>query len=157
MLVKLMGRCRRVDQAFTLIDELSQEYGLRVNIQVYTCLIQACFNNRQATKAVTLHDKIIAEGLQPDEMTYKVLVKGCLQAGLLEKAVQLTKCAHGVGSQKITGVPPGVGEQCLSELISALGGQGSSAAKALRADIAESKVPAPRGKGQGKGKSAWRK
>merc|ERR550537_658996 len=41
MLVKLMGRCRRLEQAFTLIEEISQEFGLKVNIQVYTCLIQA--------------------------------------------------------------------------------------------------------------------
>merc|ERR1719331_3086490 len=46
MLVKLMGRCKRLNQAFALIAEISHEYSLKVNIQVYTCLIQACFNNR---------------------------------------------------------------------------------------------------------------
>jgi len=96
MLVKLMGRCRRINQAFTLISEVSQEYGLKVNIQVYTCLIQACFSNRQATKAVALYDQIIKEGLAPDEYTYTALVKGCLQAGLADKAkmlqVELDKC-----------------------------------------------------------------
>jgi len=88
ILVKLMGRCKRVDQAFTLIDEIKRKYGLKVNIQVYTCLIQACFNNRQASKAVALHEQIIKEGLAPDEMTYTVLMRGCLQAGLNDKAAQ---------------------------------------------------------------------
>merc|ERR1719450_2094701 len=59
MLVKLMGRCKRINQAFTLIEEISSEYGLKINIQVYTCLIQACFNNRQAFKALAVHDRMI--------------------------------------------------------------------------------------------------
>merc|ERR1719247_2952082 len=88
MLVKLMGRCRRVNQAFTIIEDISREYSLKVNIQVYTCLIQACFNNRQALKAVALHEQIIKEGLCPDEMTYSVLVQGCLKAGLVDKVAQ---------------------------------------------------------------------
>merc|ERR1719191_2689444 len=65
MIVKLMGRCRRLNQAFKLVEDLSKEYGLKVNIQVYTCLIQACFNNRQPQKAVALHDRILREALQP--------------------------------------------------------------------------------------------
>jgi len=88
MLVKLMGRCKRLNQAFTLIEDIRLEYGLKVNIQVYTCLIQACFNNRQASKAVALHEQIIKEGLLPDEMTYTVLMKGCSQAGLNDQAAQ---------------------------------------------------------------------
>merc|ERR1719191_2295382 len=63
MLVKLMGRCKRLKQAFSLIEEISREYSLKINIQVYTCLIQASFNNRQPTKAVALLDQIIADGL----------------------------------------------------------------------------------------------
>merc|ERR1719337_423574 len=85
MLVKLMGRCKRLNQAFSIIEDLSREYGLKVNIRVYTCLIQACFNNRQATKAVALHDQILKEGLLPDEMTYSALVKGCLQSGRVDQ------------------------------------------------------------------------
>ena len=34
MIVKLMGRCRRLKEAFKLVDDLCQEYGLKVNIQV---------------------------------------------------------------------------------------------------------------------------
>merc|ERR1719440_2258152 len=97
MLVKLMGRCRRINQAFTMLEDISKEYGLQINIQVYTCLIQGCFNSGQAQKAIALHDKIIQEGLTPDAMTYTVLVRGCLQAGILDQAVHLVKRAHGKG------------------------------------------------------------
>merc|ERR1719420_868670 len=89
MLVKLMGRCRRINQAFTMLEDISNECGLKINIQVYTCLIQGCFNAGQASKALSLHEKILKEGLLPDSMTYTVLVRGCVQRGLLDKAVEL--------------------------------------------------------------------
>merc|ERR1719498_427735 len=59
MLVKLMGRCRRINQAFTMLEDISKEYGLRINIQVYTCLIQGCLNAGMPSKALSLHEKII--------------------------------------------------------------------------------------------------
>merc|ERR550537_1885655 len=89
IMVKLLGRCKRLDRAFSLVETTCKDHGFRANIQVYTCLIQACFNNRQATKALALHDRIIKEGLVPDEMTYSVLVQGCLKAKLVDKAILL--------------------------------------------------------------------
>jgi pentatricopeptide repeat protein len=121
MLVKLMGRCRRINQAFAMLEDISKEYGLKVNIQVYTCLIQGCFNAGQASKAVALHEKIIQEGLIPDSMTYTVLVRGCVQSGLLDKAVELAKCAHGCGPIQCKGSPPGLNAGCFDELAAALG------------------------------------
>jgi len=148
MLAKLMGRCRRLNQAFTLIEDISREYGLKVNIQVYTCLIQACFMNRQANKAVAVHDQMIQEGLRPDEMTYSVLVKGCLQARIVDKAVQLAKVAYGVSNASNSGSCPGLSDKCLEELCSSLGPAG----KALRVELT---TPVARGvtKGDGKGRS----
>merc|ERR1719183_1103127 len=34
IMVKLMGRCRRLNQAFSLLEDMSREYGLKANIQV---------------------------------------------------------------------------------------------------------------------------
>merc|ERR1719213_1083945 len=93
MLIKLMGRCRRINQAFTMLEEISKEHGLKINIQVYTCLIQGCFNAGQAGKALALHEKILKEGVTPDSMTYTVLVRGCMQAGLPDKALEFAKVA----------------------------------------------------------------
>jgi pentatricopeptide repeat protein len=137
MLVKLMGRCRRLNQAFTMLDDISKEYNFKINIQVYTCLIQGCFNGGQAHRALTLHDKIIREGLFPDAMTYTVLVRGCLQAGMVDKAVEMVKCAHGlktdISVSKCT--PPGLAAGCLDEVIAALGGAASESSKILVAQI----------------------
>jgi pentatricopeptide repeat protein len=156
MLVKLMGRCKRLNQAFSIIEDLSKEYGLKVNIQVYTCLIQACFNSRQAGRAVALHDQIIAEGLIPDEMTYSVLVQGALRAGLVEKAVYLAKCAYGLGGTKFRGSPPGIKSNNLDDLISALGGPKGKDALKLLDDIAEAQMATAPAKGKGKGNSKGR-
>merc|ERR1719335_1800324 len=121
MLVKLMGRCRRINQAFSMLEDISKEYGLRVNIQVYTCLIQGCFNAGQAGKAVALHEKIVHEGLIPDSMTYTVLVRGCVQGGLLDKATELVKCAYGRGPTPSSGSPPGLNAGVFDEVVAALG------------------------------------
>merc|ERR1719265_188600 len=165
MLVKLMGRCRRINQAFTMLDDISKEYGLKINIQVYTCLIQGCFNAGQAARALSLHEQIINEGLAPDAMTYTVLVRGCVQAGLHDKAVEMAKTAYGHGPTPYKGTPPRLNPGCFDELLAALG-TSTREAKDLLAELGDIQ-PASSGKGGGKasgkgkskstGKSSWSK
>merc|ERR1719421_1206831 len=125
ILVKLLGRSRRLNQAFTIIDELCAQHGFRPNIQVYTCLIQACIHNRQMDRALTLHDTMIEEaGCQPDQKLYSVLGRGCMQAGLSQKAVNVVRCAyqlpgHGMACPK-RGQVAGVESKLLEEVVSAL-------------------------------------
>jgi len=145
ILVKLMGRARRLNQAFSLIEELCASHGFRPNIQVYTCLIQACIHNRQMDKALQLHDTMIEEaGCQPDQKLYSVLGRGCLQAGLSQKAVNVVRCAyqlpgHGMASPK-RGQVAGVESKLLEEVVSALN-SGNTAdketAQQLIADLKE--------------------
>jgi len=138
MLVKLMGRCKRINEAFAILDDISKEYGLRINIQVYTYLIQGCFNNGETNKAIALHDKIIQEGLLPDSMTYSVLVKGCLQAGRVDKAAELARCAFGRGSTCSHRSPPGLSAGCLDEVIAALRNvTGSEQARELMKELCD--------------------
>merc|ERR1719316_1277634 len=94
ILVKLLGRARRVKEAFKIMDDLAAQRSLRPNIQVYTCLIQACLNNRQLEKAMAAHDKMIADAhCKPDERAYTALVRGCLQANGLDEALYALRCA----------------------------------------------------------------
>jgi pentatricopeptide repeat protein len=143
ILVKLMGRCRRLKQAFSLVEEVSKEFHVKINIQVYTCLIQACFHNRQASKAIALHDQMIEEGLFPDEMTYSALVRGCLQASLVDKAVHIAKCAYGVALPHAHKNIAGINDRCWDELVCALGGRQSEKTKSLLLEIDQK----PRGDG----------
>jgi pentatricopeptide repeat protein len=153
MLVKLMGRCKRMGEAFTMVEDMSKEYGLKINIQVYTCLIQGCFHNGLASKAVGLHDKIIDEGLVPDSMTYSALVRGCLQAGIVDKAADMARCAYGRGTAArsrsgCAGLSPG----CLEEVVAALGGPCSEQGKALSDELVDCW---PVQKGWGTSQKSW--
>merc|ERR1719375_696476 len=125
ILVKLMGRARRLNEAFALIEELCALHGFKPNIQVYTCLIQACIHNRQVDKALQLHDTMIEEsGCQPDQKLYTVLARGCLQGGLSQKAVKVVRCAYQLPGHSMAtpkrGQVAGVESKLLEELVSAL-------------------------------------
>jgi pentatricopeptide repeat protein len=156
MLVKLMGRCRRISEAFTLLDDISKEYGLQINIQVYTCLIQGCFNTGQPHKAVSIHDKIIQEGLEPDAMVYTVLVRGCMQSGIIDQAVYLAKYAYGKASgqsDKDQASAPGLNAGCIDELVSMLSSTCTEQAKAHLNDLAACRTGSMR---SGAGQRSWK-
>merc|ERR1719478_1773415 len=42
ILVKLYGRCRDLDKAFEVVEELPKKHGFKNNAAVYTCLMSAC-------------------------------------------------------------------------------------------------------------------
>merc|ERR1719276_394967 len=147
IMVKLLGRARRLNQAFTMVKGLCEEHNFRANIQVYTCLIQACFHNRHPMKALALHDQLVEERCVPDQKTYVALVRGCLQAGVVDKAEAVVRCAFhcsGHDIQQADGPAPGVDNSCLQEVIARLG-PNSDAARSLQEDVAASqRAPKPR-------------
>lgn len=160
IMVKLLGRARRLKQAFSTVKELCEEYGFRANIQVYTCLIQACFHNRHHAKAIALLDQIIQEGVVPDQKTYVSLVRGCLQAGVIDKAAEVVRAAHhapGHTMLEADGAPPGVDARTLQEVMAKLG-PNSGAARQLTADlkIGESREGGDRDRDRGRPRAAVR-
>jgi len=125
ILVKLMGRARRLGQAFSLIEDLCASHGFRPNIQVYTCLIQACIHNRQVDRALDLHNTMMEEaGCQPDEKLYSVLGRGCLQAGMAQKAAKVVRAAYQLPGHDMAvpkrGSPSGIEGRLLEEIVSTL-------------------------------------
>jgi len=123
ILVKLLGRSRRLNQAFTMVEETCKRFDLQANIHVYTCLIYACFQNRQMPRALQLHDSMITEaGVEPDERTYAVLARGCLGAGSIDKAANVVRAAYRLNPQGLV-MPkraPGVEVRALEEVMNAL-------------------------------------
>merc|ERR1719389_164932 len=139
ILVKLMGRARRLDQAFSMVDDLCAVHGFRPNIQVYTCLIQACIHNRKIDRALQLHDTMIEEaGCQPDQKLYTVLGRGCLQAGLLQKTANVIRAAYQLpGHDMVTskwGSAAGVESKLLEEVVSTLN-SGNAAEKEIANEL----------------------
>jgi pentatricopeptide repeat protein len=125
-LVKLLGRSRRLEEAFATVKELSTQGGLKPNIQVFTCLIQACIHNRQLQRTFQLHDEVITANCEPDQKTYTVLVRGCLWGGNLQKAVELVRCAYLLPGHQFLSPSSahGVEQKVLEELVMKLN-QGS--------------------------------
>merc|ERR1719389_1459545 len=123
ILVKLLGRARRLNQAFQTVEDMCKRFDLQANIHVYTCLIYACFQNRQLPRALQLHDSMITEaGVEPDERTYAVLARGCLGAGSIEKAANVVRAAYRLNPQGLV-MPqraPGVEVRALEEVMNAL-------------------------------------
>jgi len=123
ILVKLLGRARRLNQAFQTVEDMCKRFDLQANIHVYTCLIYACFQNRQLARALKLHDSMITEGgVEPDAKTYAVLARGCVQAGSLDKAANVVRAAYGLSPQDLVQpkYAPGVEARALEEVMAAL-------------------------------------
>merc|ERR1719321_2655668 len=128
ILVKLLGRARRLNEAFAIIDDLCASHGFRANVHVYTCLVQACIQNRKLDRALTPHDTMINEaGCQPDQKFYSALARGCLQVGATDKVDAVLRCAYHLPGHKMAtsrGAPCGVEPKCLEEVIVKLNGGG---------------------------------
>merc|ERR1719247_1226324 len=123
ILVKLLGRARRLNQAFTTVEDMCKRFDLQANIHVYTCLIYACFQNRQLPRALKLHDSMITEaGVEPDAKTYAVLARGCVTNGSLDKAANVVRAAYRLSPQGMVmpKMAPGIEPRALEEVMAAL-------------------------------------
>merc|ERR1719311_407664 len=138
ILVKLLGHSRRLSQAFKLVEELSQQHGFRPNVQVYTCLVQACLLNRRLERALALHDTMVADaGCRTDEKFYAVLARGCLQLHQPLKAVGVVRAAYRLPGHSLAeparkdARPVGVEARALDEIASRLRAGGPEERDAL--------------------------
>lgn len=141
-MLKLLGRCQRLDQAFALVEDLCKEFNFRPNIQVYTCLMQACFQNKQASRALMLHDKLLKDGCTPDTKTYAVLARGFLRANMVNQAAETVRCAFhlsGHRMQETRGRPAGMESAAVQDVLNRLG-TCTSEACALESDLRKSGV-----------------
>ncbi|CAE8637912.1 unnamed protein product [Polarella glacialis] len=101
VLVKLANRCKKpVDVAFNLCQDLCQTFCLRPNIQVYNNLIHVCTNQRQLQRALDVFGTLLSERVRPDSRTYALLLRGCVQGGAAQEAVDLLCLAVGLRQQK---------------------------------------------------------
>merc|ERR1719183_1935852 len=96
ILVKLMNRAKRLDQAFALVDEITKKYNFWPNVHVYTNLVQACVSNQQLNRGIGILEQMLEERIVPDSRTYAILVCASISKGLYEQAVGLLRGALGV-------------------------------------------------------------
>lgn len=93
ILIKLYGRCKDLDAAFRVINEMPKKYGFRANNAVYTCLMSACIANGHLDQAMELRVRMLQDGVYPDERTYSTLLRGSLRACSVEQCAMLVNAA----------------------------------------------------------------
>lgn len=98
ILVKLFGRCHRLDRVFALVDEMTSKDGIVLNMQVCTSWMSACIHNRDIDRAVDVFKQLKHVGI--DARAYAVLISGLLKAGRLKEAVAAVEEAYGLSAEK---------------------------------------------------------
>jgi len=96
ILVKMMSRARKLEGAFTIMEEISSKYKIRPNVHVYTNLILACASNRSLQRGMQTLEQMARDGVRPDSRTYTILVRSCIQGGRLDDAAGLLRAALGL-------------------------------------------------------------
>jgi len=96
IVVKLMNRARKLDQAFSLVADITQKYHFHANMHVYTNLVHACVQNHQLKRGMDVLEQMVAEGIVPDSRTYAILVRASISKELFDQAVGLLKGALGL-------------------------------------------------------------
>jgi pentatricopeptide repeat protein len=101
VLVKLASRSKKLERAFELCEQISTKYKFRLNVHVYSNLINACVVNKDLNRAFEVFEKMFAERVRPDTRGYTLLLRACITsrrsrdaAGLLRAAVGLKDVHH---------------------------------------------------------------
>merc|ERR1719443_1797685 len=66
ILVKLMSHARRLDQAFSLVEQLTKKYRFKPNAPVYGNLVQACLVNKELKRGLGLLEQMGRDRITPD-------------------------------------------------------------------------------------------
>merc|ERR1719428_1901860 len=140
ILVKLLGRARRLEEAFKLVEDLTTRHGFQLNIQVYTTLMQACMNNRKLDRAMQVHNRMASDpACRPDEKAYSVLVRGCLHAKGLKEAMHALRCAYCLDKTSKSRVP-GVDLEVLADAMTKFRSSSSTHREAAALLVADCKT-----------------
>merc|ERR1719188_2608122 len=62
ILIKLYGRCRDVQAAFRVMEDLPRKYGFKPNAAVYPCLMATCTANGRLDLALDLRTRMAQAG-----------------------------------------------------------------------------------------------
>merc|ERR1719335_949255 len=184
ILVKLMNRVRRLDRAFSLVEEITKKYNFKPNVHVYTNLVQACTANQQLSRGLDVLEQMIQEKVAPDSRTYSILIRSSISKGLFDQAAGLLKGALGLPDalpflQQRAAVCPNLDYALINETLVSLSERGQSQSfavpllSAIRQNAPKIRIDAatqrkvmspclssdggsPSSKGKGKGNSFYR-
>merc|ERR1719272_1221348 len=142
IMVKLLNRARKIEQAFDLVKEITEQYGFKPNVHVYTNLMQACIQNRQLSRAMTVLETMVRERVYPDCRTYGVLIRASLYQESYQQADALLRSALGLPGASVQSACYTIDPSLVNETLTSLAewGGAKSLAAPLLADIKKHKV-----------------
>merc|ERR1719491_1747988 len=70
------------------------DYGKKPNLFVYTCLIQACAQNKHVRRSWDVFNKMMQAGIEPDAITYGTVIHGCVYLNKFDHAMSLVRHAY---------------------------------------------------------------
>jgi len=131
ILVKLMNRARRLEQAFAIVADITKKYSFHANVHVYTNLVQACVSNQQLPRGMKVLEQMIAERIVPDNRTYAILVRANISRGCFNEAVGVLKGALGLPDalpflQQSIAVCPNLDSALVNETLASLAERGQA-------------------------------
>jgi pentatricopeptide repeat protein len=96
VLIKMASRAKLLDKAFEMCEELSQKHKIRLNVHVYSNLVQACATNNAIPRALEVLEEMVRQRVSPDARTYTLLIKACIAAGKIKDCSGLVRAALGL-------------------------------------------------------------
>jgi pentatricopeptide repeat protein len=96
ILVKLMSHAKRLEQAFSLVDQLTKKYRFKPNAPVYANLVQACLVNKDLQRGLNLLEQMAQDRVTPDIRTFCCLIRTCISQGMLDNAALVFRSALGL-------------------------------------------------------------
>lgn len=142
VLVKMCSRGGKLDKAFSLCDEVSSEYGFRLNVHVFANLIQACLYRQDLMSAIGTLERCLGEGVRPDVRCYSMILRHCIEtrqpegcieaAGILRAAAGLPDSHPRLRKYAVMAQPqPGLDGDLVSEIVLAILGYDERLASSL--------------------------
>lgn len=92
-MVKIYGKCNRVEDAAHLVRSMHDRFSLLPSVVVYTCLMSCCTRNRRLDLAFEAFKNMIKAKVEPDQLTYTTLLKGCCQEKDWQRVAELANVA----------------------------------------------------------------
>jgi pentatricopeptide repeat protein len=96
VLVKMANRGKKLEKAFELCEELSKNFGFRLNVHVFANLIQACIQHHDVQRGMGVLQRMLQEGVRPDVRSYSLLLKACVETRRSTDANGLLRAALGL-------------------------------------------------------------
>lgn len=99
IVVKILGyKAKKLDEAFKACEVIQEKYHIpKLNIHVYTNLIQACVYCRDLPRALRTMEELVQKArIRPELRTYNVLVRGLLSGGRFGDATAVLRSGLGL-------------------------------------------------------------